>query len=283
MNPHRCLLFVPGNRSDRFDKALAADPDQLCIDLEDAVPADEKAESLDAALAWLGQVGHTRTELGLRINEPRSDQGQLDLKALAASNSAARFVMLPKVESEQDIGAVRDVLGDRTPDLIAQLESPHAVFEARRLAIADQRLSALMFGGYDYALSARAQPCWDSFYWPRASIAAAAAEAGVDALDVPSLEVRDLAAVGVETERVIALGYTGRAAIHPAQVPVIQQAYLPDAVQAAHAKAVVEAARRANGAPVQVNGKLVDRPLELAAERTLALAAIGVRPARVSA
>lgn len=279
-NPRRCLLFVPGSRPERFEKALAADADQVCIDLEDAVPLSDKDAARRNTLDFIAaQRVAGRAELGLRINSVTTELGQADLAAIAASRAKPAFVMLPKVEEANEVHAALHVLNGANVPLIAQLESPHAVFEARAIAKCSPRVQALMFGGYDYAVAARCLPSYDAWLWARGMISAAAAEAEIGAIDVPSLEIKSLALVANEAAQMIALGFTAKAAIHPAQVDVIQQAYLPTEAEVAQAQQIVDAIARANGGAIAVNGKLVDRPIEMAALRVLALATLGVRDA----
>jgi citrate lyase beta subunit len=274
-NPRRCLLFVPGARPERFEKALAADADQVCIDLEDAVPLAEKAAARRDALQFVAQTKSSRCELGVRINAVNSAEGRADMQAIASMNVKPAFVMLPKVESVADIQHAVNAMPE--VPLIALLESPGAVFEARAIAKASPRVRGLMFGGYDYAVAARVTPRSLGWLVPRSMIAMAAAEAGIAAIDVPSLETQNMNVVEQETAEVIALGFSCRAAIHPAQVSVIQRAFLPNESEAAHAKRVVDASTLANGAAIAVDGKLVDLPIELAARRVLSLAQFGLR------
>jgi citrate lyase subunit beta/citryl-CoA lyase/(S)-citramalyl-CoA lyase len=276
VNPRRCLLFVPGSRPERFEKALAADADQMCIDLEDAVPPAEKASACAAVLTFLAKRPASRSEIGVRINPITTDDGRADLAAFAGSAAKPDFVMIAKTENAADVSTAAQTLVGLP--LIALLESPTAIFEAR--AIAKQAgLQAMMFGGYDYAVAARVTPRSAGWNWPRAMLAAAAAEAGIGAIDVPSLETNDMSIVARETEEVIAQGFSARAAIHPNQVAVIQDAYLPTAKDAEKAKRIVEGAHAAHGGVFTIDGKMVDRPIELAAQRTLALAAFGLRAA----
>lgn len=274
-NPRRCLLFVPGSRAERFDKALAADADQVCIDLEDAVPPAQKVAAREALLAFLARHVAQRSELGVRINPVTTEEGEADLNALAASMQKPAFVMLAKTESAADIETAARALGG--VPLIALLESPGAIFNARAIAGASGSIQALMFGGYDYAVAARVAPRGPGWFWPRSMLAAAAAEAGIGAIDVPSLDINDADAVHAETDEAIALGFSARAAIHPNQVAVIQRCYLPDAVDAERSRRIVESAAGAHGAAFTFEGKMVDRPIELAARRTVALAAFGIR------
>jgi citrate lyase beta subunit len=271
-NLRRCLLFVPGARAERFEKALASGADQVCIDLEDAVMPDEKESAREAAFDFLAAAARGNCELGVRINPISTALGLSDLKRLIARGIQPDFVVLPKVESAGDMLAAERLLSGTAIPLIALLESPHAVFESRAIAGATRRTQGLMFGGFDYAVAARVKPQSAGWWWPRAQIAAAAAEAEIGAIDVPSVEFKQLDTLARETLDVIALGFTAKAAIHPAQVAPIQDAFLPTAAEQAYAARVLEAVAQGAGAAIALDGKLVDRPIEMAARRVAELA-----------
>ncbi len=277
MNPRRCLLFVPGARADRFQKALASGADQVCIDLEDAVALTDKETAREATYDFMVQPPTGSAELGVRINTISSALGITDLKRLIERGVQPAFVMLPKIESADEIMIADKLLSGTAIPLIAQLESPRAVFEARNIAKAARRLQALMFGGFDYAVAARVKPGRDGWLWARGQIAAAAAEAEVGAIDVPSLDIKNVQEIAAETEHVIALGFTSKAAIHPAQIAAIQNVFLPTVEENAHAKKVLDAVANAKHAAITVDGKLVDRPVELAARRIAQLSMLGLR------
>jgi citrate lyase beta subunit len=277
INPRRCLLFVPGARVDRFAKALSSGADQICIDLEDAVALADKETAREASYDFIAQSATGSAELGVRINTISSVLGIADLKRLIERGVQPQFVMLPKIESADEIAIADKLLSGTAIPLIAQLESPRAVFEARSIAKMTRRLQALMFGGFDYAVAARVKPGRDGWLWARGQIAAAAAEAEVGAIDVPSLDIKNLQEIANETEHVISLGFTSKAAIHPAQIAAIQNVFLPTVEENAHAQKVLDAVANAKDAAIAVDGKLVDRPIELAARRITQLAALGLR------
>lgn len=276
-NPRRCLLFVPGARADRFAKALSSGADQVCIDLEDAVALADKETAREAAYDLMAQSATGPAELGVRINTISSALGVADLKRLIERGGKPAFVMLPKIESAEEIAIADKLLSGTAIPLIAQLESPRAVFEARNIAKVTRRLQALMFGGFDYAVAARVKPGRDGWLWARGQIAAAAAEAEIGAIDVPSLDIKNLQEIATETGHVIALGFTSKAAIHPAQIAAIQNVFLPTAEENAHAQKVLAAVANAKDAAIAVDGKLVDRPIELAARRVAQLSTLGLR------
>jgi citrate lyase subunit beta/citryl-CoA lyase/(S)-citramalyl-CoA lyase len=277
VNPRRCLLFVPGSRPERFAKALAADADQVCIDLEDAVGPRDKEAARAHAIAFVASNPARRGELGLRINGTTTAAGARDLALLRESAIAPDFVMLPKVESADELLIAEQALGERPARLIALIESPRGLLDVRSIAAATPRLSALMFGGYDYAVALRGRAGWDCFYPARVQLALVAAERELGFIDVPWLDLRDAPGLAAETDRVIALGATAKAAIHPEQVAVIQSRFLPTPDELARAQRVIAAIDDTHGEAVQVDGKLVDRPIELGARRTIALGALGIR------
>jgi len=276
-NPRRCLLFVPGSRPERYAKAVATGADQVCIDLEDAVAPADKESARASLFAFLAETQDSRSEIGLRINPLSTELGQSDLQALAASGLNPAFVMLPKVETVAELQQADAALAGIDTVFIAQIETPKGLLDARALATAIPRLQALMFGGFDYIVALRGRAGWDSFFHPRVQLATIAAEAGVGCLDVPFLDIKDEAGLVNETDRVIDLGFTAKAAIHPAQVDPIQSRYLPTAGEYERAQRVIVALAASGGEAIQLDGKLVDRPIEIAAERAIALGALGVR------
>lgn len=276
-NPRRCLLFVPGSRPERFAKAVATGADQVCIDLEDAVAPADKETARAAVLAFLADVPAVHGEIGLRINPLSTDLGRADLAALAQSGLSPAFVMLPKVETAAELEAADALLAAVDTSFIVQIETPKGLLDAREIVAASPRVQALMFGGFDYIVALRGRAGWESFFHPRVQLATIAAEANVGCMDVPYLDIKDDAGLVAETDRVIALGFTAKAAIHPAQVSLIQDCYLPTAAEYERARRVVAALVASGGEAIALDGKLVDRPIEIAARRAIALGAHGTR------
>ncbi len=279
VNPRRCLLFVPGSRPERYSKAIATDADLVCIDLEDAVSPADKDSARASAFAFLAELPPARSEIGVRLNPLSTELGQKDLAELQQSGLAPAFVMLPKVESPAELRQADAALAGRGTALIALIETPRGLLDSRAIAASTPRLQALMFGGFDFITALRGRASWESFFHPRVQLAVIAAEAGIGCIDVPFLDIHDEAGLLQETDRVIALGFTAKAAIHPAQVGLIQQRYLPDASELERARRVIAALRSSRGEAIQLDGKLVDRPIEIAAERAIALGVHGVREA----
>lgn len=264
---YRSLLFVPGARSDRFEKALAAGADAVCIDLEDAVAPAEKTRARGETLDFLKRP---REGLGLRINAMTTVDGLRDVVALAETGVRPAFLMVPKAAGADELLQLRAVLGEACPPLWPLMETPEAFHALPALARAVGETGGIVFGGADYSAALGSDMGWDAFLAARSAILAAAALSGCGTLDVPHLDVRDEAGLRAGTERVKALGFTGRACIHPDQVPVVNAVFTPTVADTARAEAVVAAYRAASGGVALLDGKLVEKPVLRAAERVLA-------------
>jgi citrate lyase beta subunit len=266
---YRSLLFVPGDRPDRFDKAVASGADAIIIDLEDAVLPDAKERARSAALGWLKEKAGG-VQAGLRVNSPRTAHGCADIAALAPMAGAAAFVMVPKAETAVDMEIVVEALGGEAA-LIAVVESPRGLSNA--LDIAARCSGGLLFGGADYSASLGADLSdWDAMLHARSVLCAAASGAGVSAYDVPYLAVDDQDGLRSWTMRAKALGFSGRSCIHPTQVATVNEVFTPSAAEIAHAREVIDALHRANGGAVLHKGRLIDRPIITAAGKILAKA-----------
>jgi citrate lyase beta subunit len=266
-----CLLFAPGHRPDRFDKARAACASGIVLDLEDAVPAAQK----DAARAHVAEylaAGRPGGPVLVRINPLGTRAALDDLAALADGGLAPDAWLLAKVEDPRDIEVLRALDPARRP-LLAAVETARGVAAAHAIAARLGRHDALGFGGADYAADLGAEFCWEALYPARTALVQAAAAARIGIFDVPHLDLSDAAALSAETRRVRALGFTGKLAIHPAQVGPVTEAFRPTEDEVARARRIIAALAAAEGGAAQVDGRMIDIPVALAAERTLARAA----------
>ena len=274
----RALLFTPGNRAERFAKAAATGADALILDLEDAVAAPAK----DEARAIL--IEHFRGDFraglgpqqlkGLRVNNIHTGPGLRDLDALASSGVVPDFVMVPKVESAFEVRLyARHLEGAQAAiGLVCLIESARGLEAAVEIAQADPRVRVLAFGGVDLAADLRAELAWEPLLYGRSRLVQAAASAGLGLLDVPHLALDDAAALRTDCQRVKALGFTGKLAIHPKQVAPIVEAFTPTAAEVDRATRMIAALEQAGGNAVEFEGKMLEGPVVKAARRVLALA-----------
>ncbi len=268
----RSFLFVPGDRPERFDKAVNSGADAVCIDLEDAVAPQNKSAARREAIAYLCDRAARRAAVGVRINALDRIDGYRDMVALAESSAAPAFVLLPKVRGAEVVDLIRLALGDGAPPVWALMETPEAVASIGALARAIGEDGGIVFGGADLSASLGSDMSWDALFHARGALVAGAALAGCQTLDVPYLNVRDLDGLKAETARTKAMGFTGRSCIHPDQVAPINEVFTPTAEEIERAKAVILAYENNDGRVLLHEGRLVEKPVLAAARRTLSRA-----------
>ncbi|MFJ1601112.1 HpcH/HpaI aldolase/citrate lyase family protein [Streptomyces sp. NPDC088261] len=254
-------LYVPGDRPEVMAKALSRGADVVIVDLEDAVAPDRKEHARAATAEFLSEPHATPVHV-------RIDDGP-DAAALSGLPGLSGL-RLPKVTHASDIHRI----AARTPDtaLYALLESAMGVEHAYAIATAHPAVRGIGLGESDLRadLGVRDDSGLD---WSRGRVVVAARAAGL-APPAQSVfpDVRDLEGLAASCAHGRALGFLGRAAIHPRQLPVIERAYLPTSREIEAAEEVVEAATREGGAQSLPDGRFVDAAIVAAARRTLALA-----------
>lgn len=275
----RSLLFVPGDRPDRMEKALRSGADALILDLEDAVAAESKPEARRAVADFLGRG--RETPLWVRINPVDGAEAERDLAAVVPAHPDG--IVLPKAEggaSVNELARRLTELGNATAQILAiATETPAAIFQLGSYGGA-KRLAGLTWGAEDLpaAIGAATAREEDGRYTPPYELARSlclfgAAAAGVAPIETVFPAFRDEEGVRAYAGRARRDGFTGMMAIHPAQVPLINAAFTPSEAEIGHARAVVAAFAAQPGAgALSLDGRMIDRPHLLQAQRTLAAA-----------
>lgn len=253
-------LFVPGNRPERFGKALASGADQVIIDLEDAVAPADKLVARDAVRDALDPD----FPAAVRINSADSEWFEQDLSLCGLPGVAA--VVLPKAASVADIARVRAA---GAPTVLALIESAEGIANARALAAADG-VTRLMFGSIDFSVDLGIEGDERELDAFRSELVLASRLAGIAApIDGVTTAIDDVELLRRETVRGKRFGFGGKLCIHPKQLAVVHGAYLPSNDEVHWAMRVLEAAKLAGGGAVAVDGKMVDKPVMMRAERIL--------------
>ena len=267
----RSWLFTPATRPERFDKAAASGADVSIIDLEDSVAPADKAEARRAALAHLARPAADSCQRALRINGLDRRFGLADLQAYLESSACADYLVLPKTESEAHLQIVDRLLaeGGKATRLVGMIESARGLKASAAIAAATPRLTALLFGAADMSADLGAGTAWAPLAYARSRLVAACALAGVPAIDAPFFDVKDHEGLTQETSLAVALGFAGKAAIHPSQIAPINAALTPRSEEVAQARAIL--AESAKGVGV-VQGRMVDEAVARKARRILAAA-----------
>jgi citrate lyase subunit beta/citryl-CoA lyase len=274
----RSLLFVPADGGKKLDKAMASGADAVIIDLEDSITPENKAAARTSAAAFLEDAvkAANRPRLLVRINGLQTGLANADLDAVVPARPDA--IMLPKAEGGAAIVhadaklAAREALSG-LPDghikiVAIATETAASLFLAGTYQGSSARLEGLTWGAEDLSVDLGAEVNRDAvgrFFAPyqlaRALCLASAAAAQVQAIDTITVDFRNLAALGRETVEARRDGFTGKMAIHPAQVPVINEVFTPTAEATAKARAVVAAFEASPGkGTVGIDGLMYDRP-----------------------
>lgn len=269
------MLFVPGDRPERFVKAAASGADAIILDLEDSVALSRKSVARAAVADHL--AGPRPVTTIVRVCPLDSGMTEFDLAAVLTA--CPDMIMLPKAEGAQSVLRLAAMMGEAAvPILPIATETPAAIFQLGSYADVKQHLCGLTWGAEDLpaaigAVSARED---DGRYTPPYELARsltlfAAHAAGVPAIDTVFPAIADSEGLAAYAARGRRDGFTGMMAIHPLQVATINAAFTPTEAEIAHARAVVALFRDNPALGVaQLNGKMVDRPHLIQAQRLLA-------------
>ena len=269
----RSYLFVPADRAERFDKALASAADRVVIDLEDAVAPEHKALGRAAFAARLARAtAAERARLVVRINDEHSAWFDDDLALLRELRELRPAeVMVPKAERADSLARLRAACPGIA--VLALVESARGVLAAEALAAAEG-VQRLVFGSIDFALDMDLSGDALGFDHAAARLALASRAAGIAApVAGVTVAIDDEALLRAELARARAHGFSAKLCIHPRQVAVVHDALRPSATELDWARRVVAASQAASGAAVQLDGRMVDKPVLLRAQALLARAA----------
>ena len=258
-------LFVPGNRPDRFDKALAAGSDVVIIDLEDAVAPEDKASARNAIVTWYASKIEFSARIVVRINDAFSEWFDADLALLRSSGIPV--AMLPKAETVSQIERVSAAMV-QGGTVIPIIESARGLLNVDAIAAAGG-VERLVFGTLDYALDLDLSGDERGLIYPANRIALASKVAGIASpIAGVTADLNNEDALLADLAFARACGFGAKLCIHPKQVAALHRALAPTADEVTWATRVIAAAQAGQGA-VQVDGKMVDRPVLLKASAIL--------------
>jgi citrate lyase subunit beta/citryl-CoA lyase len=256
--PIRSYLFVPANRPDRFSKALASHADAVVVDLEDAVPPDDKTTARNAVAAWLSP---SRPVI-VRVNGADTPWFREDI-ALARVPGVAG-IMLPKAERIDEVFTVACVGAGVA--VLPMIETAVGISNAQTIARA-QGVQRLVFGSIDFQLDLGISGDGEELLPFRAQLVLASRLAGIAApVDGVSTSIEDVERLQSDSARSRRQGFGAKLCIHPRQVETVNAAFGPSVADIEWAQRVLDAAARSGGAAVRVDGAMVDRPVMMKAQ-----------------
>ncbi len=275
MRPRRCLLFMPGDDLKKIQKGISLGVDVVVMDLEDGVALNRKAEARATIAAALRDLDFGRSERMVRLNPIGSGLEHDDLAAVLPHHPDS--LMLPKVERAEQIQWISQQLEGTSIRLLPIIETARGIVNLKEIATASDRLDALIFGAEDLAgdIGATRTPAgWEVFY-ARSAVVTHAAAFGLQAIDTLCIDFNDEAALIKDAQFGVQMGFSGKLAIHPKQVNVIQTIFTPTDEQIAAAQRLIAAhdEQQAHGTGAfALDGKMIDMPAIRAAQQVLAKA-----------
>ena len=277
------MMFVPGNNPAMMQDAFIYGPDSIMLDLEDSVTMTEKDAARLLVHNALKTIDYGNTEMVVRVNPLNTPYGKKDVEAVV--KAGVHVIRMPKTETadeirelEAEIEKVETELGclGRT-QIMAAIESTLGVINAYQIATASKRMMGIALGAEDYCANLKAQrtPEGMELLQARQTIVVAARAAGIDALDTVYSNLNDMETFRKEVELIKTLGFDGKSIINPRQIEIVNEVFAPTEKAIEKAKTIIaaikEAEKRGSGV-IAVNGKMVDRPVVIRAQRTIDLA-----------
>ncbi len=279
----RSMLFVPAHREELIEKAAKSTADCIVLDLQDATPPDRKAEARDltSRVICAGETGQKTTLV--RINAPDTDLFHHDIETVVCEGLAG--VVCPMTNGPEDIRVLDGRLSQlekhagiaRRVSIVPLLETPSGVLQAQAIASSSLRVVGLMFGAEDFMVEMESSGEDQDLvlHTPRALVAMAARAAGVEAIDTPYLNVRDLEGLRRHAARGRNLGMSGILVLSPRQIKVAHEVFTPTEEAVRLAERVLRTRNEmlaSNQAYAVVDGELVSPSREKQASRVLARA-----------
>jgi citrate lyase subunit beta / citryl-CoA lyase len=265
------FLFVPGTRPERFSKALDSGADSIIIDLEDAVPEEDKKTARDAIrTAWRTFSAAQKKRLIIRSNSPGSQFYAADL--ILVKELDASCLLIPKSESLDQINGAAQILPNTA--LIPMIETAIGLDRVNEIANSEQVLR-LALGNIDLQadLGMVCDPQETELQTARFGIVLASRLAQISPpIDGVTPSTDNVERITDDAQRAKRMGFGGKLCIHPKQVSIVKTAFLPSAEEVSWAHRVIEADRASKGGAIKLDGRMIDRPVVLLAQRTLALA-----------
>jgi citrate lyase subunit beta/citryl-CoA lyase len=263
--PFQSLLFVPGDRPERFEKALNSGADAVIVDLEDAVAPAAKDHARRVIASWVSP----EKPVLVRINALGTPWFAEDVKLRNLRGIAG--IVLPKAEAANDIDALFDGSPNRIP-VYPLIETGAGIWNAREVAAAPY-VRQLLFGTLDFIADMGIEGDAEELNPYRAMLALASRVSGIEPpIDGVTPAIDDLDRLTSDALNGKRLGFGGKLCIHPKQVPIVNRCYRPSETDLEWARRVIDVAGSADGSVRVLDGKMVDRPVVLKAQRILAAA-----------
>ena len=267
----RSFLFTPSDKPRIFEKAITSDADLVIFDLEDAVALSNKEAARNNIRSYFSSKTNDKKLTGIRINSLKTIAGVEDLLLLSGMETLPAAIVIPKFESHYELRIINQLIPEIAEQtaVIGLIETAYALENLADIVMPGFGLSALVLGAADLSSDLGCANTYDNLLVARTQLITAAASAGLEAIDSPFFDLKDAVALENETNKIASLGFTAKAAIHPAQLAVINHIFTPTDEQVSEAKEIIDMAQKGVGV---LNGKMVDNAMAVKAKKVMARA-----------
>ncbi len=280
----RTMMFVPGNNPSMMQDAYIYGADSLMLDLEDSVTLAEKDAARRLVYHALKEVNYGTTEMVVRINPLNTPYGVKDIEAVV--KAGVDVIRMPKTETAEEVKEVEAEI-ERVEreigvpvgktQIMAAIESALGVINAYSIATSSKRMMGIALGAEDYCANLKTNRSKDGaeLLLARETIVVAARAAGIDALDTVFSDMNDMETFKNEVAFIKKLGFDGKSIINPRQIDIVHEIFAPSQKEIDKARlilnAIKEAERKGSGV-ISLNGKMVDKPVVIRAQRCIDIA-----------
>ncbi|MBP6208191.1 MAG: CoA ester lyase [Anaerolineales bacterium] len=280
MPSRRALLYMPGDNWKMITKSVTLGVDSICMDMEDGTAVNKKAEARATIARALQELDFGKSEKLARINSVGSGWEKDDIEAVLPFHPDG--IVIPKVESFEQVEWAGRIIEDaelrhgwkvNSIRILIGVETAKGIMNLKEIAV-HPRLDAIIFGGEDFAASIGAVRTKDAIelLYARQAVIVACAANDLQAIDIVTIDYKDIEALRAESEFGARLGFVGKQIIHPAQVEPVQKAFTPGNEAVAYAKRIIEtfeASQKEGKGAYSLDGKMIDMPLLRNAKKVL--------------
>ncbi len=283
MHSRRALLYMPGDNWKMITKSITLGVDSICMDMEDGTAVNKKADARAMIAKALGELDFGESEKLARINSVGSGWEKDDIEAVLPYRPDG--IVIPKVESFDQVEWAGKIIEAaelkfgwpmNSIRILIGVETAKGILNLKEIA-AHPRLDAIIFGGEDFAASIGAVRTKDAveLLYARQAVVVACAANDLQAIDIVTIDYKDLEALKIESQFGAGLGFSGKQIIHPNQVSAVQEAFTPSEDAIAYARRIVETfetSQKEGKGAYALDGKMIDMPLLKNAQKVLARA-----------
>ena len=247
-----------------FSKAINSGVDIVCLELEDGIAQSDKNFARDQALDIIKSEKYPKNiEILIRINSIRESNGIVDIKALIESKAQPNGILIPKIKSPEELVILDNLFSEKklNTKFHAIIETNLGLENANNIAASTPRLESLFFGAVDMSAELRCKNSWSNLLYARSKVVHAAASKQLDVIDVPFLDLDNLKKMQEEANSAKKLGFTGKGAIHPKQIKILNDVFTPSIEEVTKAKKIIKMFEASSSGLIVYEGKLIEKPV----------------------